>query len=155
MGCEDGAYQCTGVRLERCEGGVMEAVGECETEQLCEDSAIACTVESEHCRVPGSGLCLPAACELGEQRCFGPLHQRCAEGRNGWDTLARCGPVCGGLQCDVQLGCVEAPCSAAEQLTCGVDEKTGAFQLLGCNADCTAYEEIDCKLVGQCGFCAH
>ena len=73
------------------------------------------------------GRCLERACELGtEERCAGPLHQRCSGDLTHWDTIATCeaGEVCGPSGCE-QNACTlgRVRCVDALLESCGDDKK--------------------------------
>src|SRR5690606_18913363 len=75
-GCADGAVQCVGNVLQRCNAtSTWDNAAVCASETLCDQS---------------QNTCIPPRCAAGEWQCVGADLQICNGTRDGWITLTSC-----------------------------------------------------------------
>lgn len=162
---------------ELCEAGRGLGLAECQPpacaagDHLCtaEGVLLGCRtdrldyVEQEACIGPqfcnaGVGVCEPAACDPGQQRCNGAQVEECLEDRTGFRPV--------GEPCATAALCNDADGSNAfcEPPACGVNQFNcfGSAQLQRCNDDRTRFEPFGPPCLrpdlcsaqrGRCDFC--
>jgi hypothetical protein len=144
--CESDA-SCTGeacstpgeVRCVTDDGTLFEACGNAgrwTTRSACATEGL-CSAEARRCLAP--------ACEVGEQRCLGQVHQTCASDLSRWidDETCKNGTIC------VLTGCAEASCTNDTFRCNGPSlERCASNQWIPVHRCATA---TLCSIAGTCG----